>query len=140
MRARISGQVRRATAEAVSAPAQHTWPMRDSLSGMSGQPGMRTSTRGLRAIALAEGVSFLVLLGVAMPLKYLAGMPLAVKVAGWIHGLLFIAVCVVLARTARRLGWPRRRVAAVVVAALLPFGPFVIDRRLAGDWANERDR
>ena len=85
----------------------------------------------LRAVALAEGVSFLVLLGIAMPLRHLAGMPLAVHIAGPIHGILFIAVCFVLSRTAGELGWSRRQVITVVAAALLPFGPFVIDRRLA---------
>ncbi len=85
----------------------------------------------LRAVALVEGVSFLVLLGVAMPLKYLADMPLAVRIAGWIHGLLFIAVLYLLSRAAAERGWSWRQVAVVVIAALLPFGPFVIDRRLA---------
>ena len=85
----------------------------------------------LRAVALAEGVSFLVLLGIAMPLNHLAGMPLAVRIAGWIHGILFIAVCFILSRTASELSWARRQVITVVVAALLPFGPFVIDRRLS---------
>ena len=56
----------------------------------------------LRAVGMVEAVSFLLLLGVAMPLKYFAGMPLAVKIAGWIHGLLFIAFGRVLA------GGPRR--------------------------------
>lgn len=91
--------------------------------------GARPITR-LRAIALAEGVSFLVLLGVAMPLKYLADMPIAVKVAGWIHGALFIGLCAQLWVTKRALGWSNRQAAVVVVAALLPFGPFVIDGRL----------
>ena len=95
-------------------------------------PNLWSSPIGrLRAVALTEGISFLVLLGIAMPLKYLAGMPLAVKIAGWIHGILFIAVCYVLSRTAAELSWPRRQVITVVIAALLPFGPFVIDRRLA---------
>lgn len=92
---------------------------------------LRSSIGRLRAVALAEGVSFLVLLGVAMPLKYLADMPLAVRIAGWIHGLLFIAVLYLLSRAAAERGWSRRQIAVVVIAALLPFGPFVIDRRLA---------
>ena len=44
-----------------------------------------------RRIAFAEGVSFLVLLGIAMPLKYFANMPKAVSVVGMIHGILFVA-------------------------------------------------
>lgn len=86
----------------------------------------------LRQIALIEGISFLVLMGIAMPLKYLMDMPMAVKVVGWIHGVLFIALCVVLLRTMLIAKWPLSRGALVFVAALLPFGPFVVDRRMVG--------
>ncbi len=84
----------------------------------------------LRAVSLAEGVSFLVLLGVAMPLKYVAGRPEAVHIVGWVHGVLFVALCSVLvwARWRARLPWAVS--VAVFVAAFLPFGPFVVDRRL----------
>ena len=51
----------------------------------------------LRYTALAEGVSYLLLLGVAMPLKYLADMPMAVKIVGWAHGLLFMLLLMMLA-------------------------------------------
>jgi integral membrane protein len=88
------------------------------------------SVHTLRLLALVEGVSFLLLLGVAMPLKYMAAMPLPVKIAGWIHGLLFIALCYVLFRVTLEKSWPLARAGMVFVAALLPFGPFVIDRRL----------
>lgn len=91
---------------------------------------LRSSIGRLRAVALAEGVSFLVLLGVAMPLKYLADMPLTVRIAG-VDPRAAIAVLYLLSRVAAELGWSRRQVAVVVIAALLPFGPFVIDRRLA---------
>ena len=95
---------------------------------------MLTSAVGrLRAVGMIEAVSFLLLLGVAMPLKYFAGMPVAVKIAGWIHGLLFIAfgLCLLVAHGERR--WSMRWSALVLVAALLPFGPFVIDRRLKSE-------
>jgi len=84
----------------------------------------------LRATAIVEGVSFLVLLLVAMPLKYFAGMPMAVKVAGWVHGVLFMALCAALLWTMIAARWPIGRGALVFVAALLPFGPFVLDRRM----------
>jgi len=92
---------------------------------------MLTTTVGrLRAAGMVEAVSFLLLLGVAMPLKYFAGMPLAVTIAGWIHGLLFLAfgMCLLVAHGERH--WPMRWTATIFVAALLPFGPFVIDPRL----------
>jgi integral membrane protein len=85
----------------------------------------------LRRVGAVEGVSFLLLLGIAMPLKYLLDMPLAVKVVGWAHGLLFLLflAALVQARRHARLSIPLLGVA--FVASLVPFGPFLIDRRLA---------
>jgi integral membrane protein len=84
----------------------------------------------LRLVAVLEGASFLVLLFVAMPLKYLAGLPLAVRIAGSIHGVLFIWFVVALYRAARALSWPRRRSMTAFVASILPFGTFVFDASL----------
>jgi len=84
----------------------------------------------LRLVALTEGVSFLVLLGVAMPLKYFVGMPQAVKIVGWAHGLLFVTLCFLLLKVTLEERWPLKRAAMVFIAALLPFGPFIIDKRL----------
>jgi integral membrane protein len=85
----------------------------------------------VRATGKIEGVSFLLLLGVAMPLKYLGGIDLAVKIVGWAHGVLFLALAwfVLVAWLGKSL--PFRHAVLVMIAALLPFGPFVIDRRLA---------
>jgi integral membrane protein len=96
----------------------------------SNAPGGRAAIRFLRKVALLEGASYLLLLGVAMPLKYLAGMPGAVRLVGSVHGGLFVlyAAAVIWAGTARR--WPAGRWAANLVASLLPFGPFVMDGRL----------
>lgn len=93
----------------------------------------------LRLVGLAEAVSFLLLVGVAMPLKYFAGMPMAVKVTGSIHGALFVLFSVALLRTMLIAKWPLGRAALVWIAALLPFGPFVIDRRVQG-YADEFSR
>ena len=93
----------------------------------------KTSVVRLRAIGIIEGISFLLLLVVAMPLKYIAGMPLAVTWAGWLHGLLFMAFCVALTQAHQETQWGIRRSGMVLIAALLPFGPFVIDRRLRQD-------
>ncbi len=92
----------------------------------------------VRHIGFAEAVSFLLLMGVAMPLKYLAGQPLAVKYVGWAHGVLFVGlgVAVLYAMFAARLSIGRA--VLVMVAALLPFGPFVIDGRLKR-WATKFD-
>lgn len=82
-----------------------------------------------RKIALAEGVSFLLLLFIAMPLKYLGGMPLPVKVVGWAHGVLFIAYVAAMVPLFTREGWPRARAPWVFLASLLPFGTFVLERK-----------
>lgn len=84
----------------------------------------------LRLVGMLEGASFLLLLGVAMPLKYLAGMPEAVRVVGSAHGGLFVLFALVLAQTAATLGWPLAKVAIAFFAAVVPFGPFVLDARL----------
>jgi integral membrane protein len=86
----------------------------------------------LRKIALIEGTSFLVLLFVAMPLKYLWSMPLAVRVVGMIHGMLFLVFCWGLARTWFMARWPMPRVALIFVASIVPFGPWIVDRRFKG--------
>ena len=89
-----------------------------------------TTVGRLRAVALIEGISFLILLGIAMPLKYFAGLPQAVTLAGWLHGLLFMAFCIVLTQAHQECRWTFARSGTVLLAALLPFGPFVIDARL----------
>jgi integral membrane protein len=91
---------------------------------------MRNPISLLRYVALVEGASFIALLFVAMPLKHFAGMPAAVKVVGWAHGVLFVALCAVLLYTTVAARWPIARAALVFVAALLPFGPFIIDARV----------
>lgn len=89
-----------------------------------------TAVGRLRTIAIIEGISFLVLLGVAMPLKYFAGIPQAVTFVGWLHGLLFIGLCIALAQAHQEAQWGFGRSLVILIAALLPFGPFVIDKRL----------
>ncbi len=84
-------------------------------------------------IALIEGVSFLLLLGIAMPLKYGWGYDQAVRWTGWAHGLLFVLFCVALALAMQAAKWPIWKAGIVFVAALLPFGPFLIDHRLRDD-------
>ena len=74
-----------------------------------------------------EGMSFLLLLGVAMPLKYMMGIHEAVKFVGSAHGVLFLAYLVVLLTTANRVKFPLWGMPAGVIAAILPFGPFVFD-------------
>jgi len=66
---------------------------------------LRTSVERFRAIAFIEGVSYLLLLGVAMPLKYFAGFPGAVMAVGWAHGVLFVLYLVALAEVSFSRRW-----------------------------------
>jgi integral membrane protein len=97
---------------------------------------MRNPVQFLRVVAILEAISFLILLGVAMPLKYIWHLPIAVRIAGSIHGILFVTFCIALYRAKSFAKWPASRAAQIFVAALLPFGPFVIDRRMK-DWEQD---
>jgi len=84
----------------------------------------------LRLSALLEGISFLVLLGIAMPLKYLANLPALVTYVGWAHGVLFVwyLVCVFLARETFSLSFKQTLIA--LAGSVLPFGTFYADRHV----------
>ncbi len=83
-----------------------------------------------RIVAIAEGISFLILLFIAMPLKYMADMPLYVKYTGWLHGVLFISYLVLLVRVKSECDWTLAKTAWALIASLLPFGTFLLDRQL----------
>lgn len=84
----------------------------------------------LRVVAFLEGVSFLVLLFVAMPLKYLAGQPEAVRQVGAAHGVLFVLYVLLVTQNALKSRWPLRKVLLALLASLVPLGTFWADKRL----------
>lgn len=84
----------------------------------------------LRWVAFFEGVSFLLLLFVGLPLKYVLGQPLAVRVLGPVHGVLFVMFVVALMRVATLHEWKPIRSALAFLASLVPFGTFILDRSL----------
>jgi integral membrane protein len=89
-----------------------------------------TPEQRFRFVAYGEGASFLALLGIAMPLKYMAGLPLAVRVVGLLHGVLFLAYLVLVFEAVGAGRFTLRTAALAVLASLLPFGPFVFERRV----------
>lgn len=93
----------------------------------------------LRACALLEGVSYVVLLFVAMPLKYLADAPQAVRIFGSIHGGLFVWLMLELLLGWRGRGQSFSWAVRIGVASLLPFGTFFLDRGLAREDAAWRE-
>ena len=86
--------------------------------------------RAFRMIALAEGISFLTLLFIAMPMKYFMGMPDVVRVVGSIHGGLFVLYVGLLAMLHFKQRWPVMFSLYAFVASIIPFGTFVLDKQL----------
>ena len=94
---------------------------------------MKKTFSWFRKIAFAEGVSFLVLLLIAMPLKYFANLPMAVTVVGGLHGALFVAFIIlaylVKEEYKKNFGWMIK----AFLASIIPFGTFVMDK----EWKKE---
>ena len=84
-----------------------------------------------RIVAFWEGISYLLLLFVAMPLKYGLGIDMAVRIVGMAHGVLFLGYCVTLALAAQRLG--ARRSLLAFVLSFVPFGTFWLEARFRQD-------
>ena len=86
--------------------------------------------RIFRIISLAEGISLLVLLFIAMPMKYYMGMPEVVRIVGSIHGGLFILYVVALAVIHFTQRWSFLFSLGAFAASFIPFGTFVLDKYL----------
>lgn len=85
----------------------------------------------LRLLGTVEGISTLILFGIAMPLKYFAGMAMAVRIAGSMHGFLFVCLAVMFLLAVKKVPLASGLAVAGIVASVFPFGPFVFDRWLA---------
>ena len=86
--------------------------------------------KALRLVGFLEGISFLLLVFVAMPMKYIWDQPLLVKYVGMGHGVLFIAFLMVLFTVCEKQNWSIKIFLWGVMAAIMPFGPFVFDHKL----------
>ena len=90
---------------------------------------MKSTLSVLRLLAFLEGLSFLVLLGIAMPLKYYYDQPEAVKIVGMAHGVLFVLYTINLLIVHLKLRWSYGRTIGAFIAALIPFGTFYADKK-----------
>lgn len=88
---------------------------------------LNDASRTLRLVGYAEGTSFLILLGIAMPLKYIAQIPDAVLVVGWAHGLLWVLYVLAALRAKIVCKWSMSTLFWAGVASVMPLGPFVFD-------------
>ena len=99
------------------------------------QPSTLTKSQNfaLKNLTIAgylEGTSFLLLLGIAMPLKYMMGIPEAVRYIGMAHGVLFIAYILMLLVATGKIKMPLWAMPLGVLGSFLPFGPFIFDHVL----------
>lgn len=85
---------------------------------------LRTAEGRFFAIAFLEGLSYLILVFVAMPLKYLAGQPEMVKRVGMAHGLLFVLFVLTLVQATTEQDWKWSKAVKAFIASFLPFGTF----------------
>ncbi len=97
---------------------------------------MQNAINQFKIINLAEGCSFLVLLFIAMPAKYYLGEPLAVTVAGWLHGILFIAYALMASAVASKLNWSDKDTLKVLIAGMIPFAFLLINKKIATQHAS----
>lgn len=90
----------------------------------------------LRMAGIAEGISFVTLLFIAMPAKYIAGDPGLVWYVGWVHGFLFLLYILALITVKINLEWKFKRTIVAFVASLVPFGTFIMDKSLRKEEQN----
>lgn len=84
----------------------------------------------LRIVGFLEGVSFLILLFIAMPLKYIAGEPESVRITGMAHGVLFVLYVLLVIHVKLERKWSIKKSVLALLASLVPFGTFFADVKL----------
>ena len=85
---------------------------------------IKNSVKKFGQINSLEGYSYIILLFIAMPLKYIFAFPIAVKIVGMVHGVLFIIFCFLLIRASLDAKWSTKYSAIFFIASLIPFGTF----------------
>lgn len=98
---------------------------------------MTTKLYFLRKAGITEGISFLVLLLIAMPLKYFFKQPMAVTIVGWIHGILFVAFLFLAWEVKTDRSKSMKWFVTAFAAALIPTGTFFFDKQLKKEQQNK---
>ncbi len=91
---------------------------------------IKTNLGLLRIIGLLEGISYLILLGLAMPLKYIWDKPEFIYSTGMAHGLLFTLYIFFVLLVTYQLKWSLAKCFWALLASLVPFGTFIADKKL----------
>ncbi len=91
---------------------------------------LQDSIKKFRQIGMIEGYSYLILLFIAMPMKYIFDYPMAVKIVGMTHGVLFILFCMLLVLAWKQAEWSHKENALFFAASLVPFGTFFTEKKI----------
>ena len=84
----------------------------------------------LRLTGIIEGLSFILLLAIAMPLKYLAGKPQMVSIVGMAHGILFVLYIFLTVLAKFQYPWSWKKILFLWLASIVPFGTFYVDYKM----------
>ncbi|WP_424493476.1 DUF3817 domain-containing protein [Salinimicrobium sp. GXAS 041] len=90
---------------------------------------LNQQVRIFKWISILEGLSFLLLLFIAMPLKYIWDLPQMVQVTGMFHGILFVAYIMGAVYFYKPLNWNMKTFLIVCLSSVLPFGPFYVEKK-----------
>jgi integral membrane protein len=89
---------------------------------------MRKEENWFKYVSFVEGISYLILMGIAMPIKYIGGIESAVAIPGMIHGVLFMLFCVVLLYVGIECKWGIKKMLIGFVSSIIPFGPWIFHK------------
>ncbi|MDR6302124.1 DUF3817 domain-containing protein [Mesonia maritima] len=90
---------------------------------------MNSQVKAFQIISFLEAISFLVLLLIAMPLKYLYDQPEMVRIVGMAHGILFVLYVIGAYWMYEKLNWSLKTLGVTIFCSILPLGPFYVERK-----------
>tara|TARA_B100000767_G_scaffold108000_1_gene103489 strand:+ start:295 stop:573 length:279 start_codon:yes stop_codon:yes gene_type:complete len=85
--------------------------------------------KAFRLISFLEGISYLLLLFIAVPIKYIQGNELYVKILGMPHGILFIGYILLAILIQKKMKWNLKAMVVISLASIIPFGTFYVDKK-----------
>ena len=99
---------------------------------------LKSKVGRLRVLSLIEGLSLVLLVFFAVPMKYMFDSPMFVRYIGMAHGVLFLSLGALTLMVGIELGWKFKRMAMIMVASVIPFGCFYVDKKLFTEVMNEQ--
>lgn len=88
------------------------------------------NTQTFKKLAIAEGISFLIILGITMPLKYIMNYGMPNKIIGMIHGALFIYYVIAVFLVKNQYKWNAKETFIALLASIIPFGTFYVEKKM----------